>query len=337
MSVLSEVFRDNRFRPKDLPGFESKLFFEGEKQRPFLVKFFVLLSLSSIIAVYGVLNDSPATVIGAMIVAPLMTPIMATSAALVMGSLSRTIISLLLVAAGVAVVVGISWLVGVSYGVAISFDTNTQIVGRIYPRTTDLAIALASGAAGAFAFSRDDITDSLPGVAIAISLVPPLCVLGLSLSESQWQAAWGSALLFMTNFLAILLAGGGVLAFLGLGKAATQTLTGVARRRAFYSIGIGVLLVTIPLTVTSVRVARDSWVQSRTTQVMDDWLQGSRYSLRAVKVSEDGITVIIAGAGTPPSIEDLKGKISRIKSKVGSVELQIVPIDIKHVELSDTD
>ena len=101
ISVLSEIFRDNKFRPEDLSGFENKLFFEGERQRPFLVKFFVLVFLSTIIAVYGVLNDSPATVIGAMIVAPLMTPTMATSAALVMGSMPRTIMSLLLVAAGI--------------------------------------------------------------------------------------------------------------------------------------------------------------------------------------------------------------------------------------------
>ena len=335
MSVLSEIFRDNKFRPEDLPGFESKLFFEGEKQRPFLVKFFVLIFLSTIIAVYGVLNDSPATVIGAMIVAPLMTPILATSAALVMGSTSRSIRSLLLVGAGTTLVIGISWLVGISYGVVISFDENSQIVGRIYPRTTDLAIALASGAAGAFAFSRDDITDSLPGVAIAISLVPPLCVLGLSLSEGQWDAAWGSALLFMTNFLAILLAGGGVLAFLGLGRAAIKTLTGIDRRRAFYSIGIGVLLVTIPLTLTSVRVARDSWIMSRTTQIMDVWLKGTEYTLRDVKAGEDGITVVIAGKGTPPSIEDLKGEIPGRKSGTGPIEIQIVPIDIKHVEWSD--
>jgi len=65
VSALAEIFRDNKFRPEDLPGFESKLFFEGDKQRPFLVKFFVLIFLSTIIVVYGVLNDSPATVIGA--------------------------------------------------------------------------------------------------------------------------------------------------------------------------------------------------------------------------------------------------------------------------------
>ncbi len=333
MDALSAIFRDNKFRAEDLSGFENKLFFEGTRQRPFLVKYFVLVFLSSIIAVYGVLNDSPATVIGAMIVAPLMTPIMATAAALVMGSMKRSLTSLFLVVAGVALVVGISWLIGISYGVVISFDHNSQIIGRISPRTTDLAIALASGAAGAFAFSRDDISDSLPGVAIAISLVPPLCVAGISLSENHWSAAGGAMLLFMTNFLAILLAGGGVLAFLGLGRAATKTLTGSARRKAFYVIGLGVLLVTIPLTVTSVRVARDSWTQSRTVQVMDAWLRESQYTLHTVRVEESGVTVVIAGKGALPSTAELKEKFRGKKFAPGSVELQIVPIEIEQIEL----
>jgi hypothetical protein len=70
--------------PEDLPQFEAKLFFEGAKRRVNLERFAVLLFLSTVIATYGVLGDSTATVIGAMIIAPLMTPIMATAAGLVM-------------------------------------------------------------------------------------------------------------------------------------------------------------------------------------------------------------------------------------------------------------
>ncbi len=334
MSVLSDIFRDNKFRSEDLPGFENKLFYEGVRQRPFLVKFFVLIFLSTVIAAYGVLNDSTATVIGAMIVAPLMTPIMATAAALVMGAPQRSIKSLLLVGAGMALVIALSWLIGVSYSGVISFSQNTQIVGRISPRTTDLMIALASGAAGAFAYSRDDIADSLPGVAIAISLVPPLCIAGISLSQGEWTAAWGAMLLYMTNFLAILLTGGGVLAFLGLGSVATQTLTGFARRRAFYVIGLGVLLVTIPLAATSVRVARDSWTQLRTAQVVDAWLEGSQYELQKVSVGEQNTSVLIAGEGEPPPLDELEADLQAEAPGAGVVELLILPIEVEHLELS---
>ena len=78
-------------------------------------------------------------------------------------------------------------------------------------------------------------------------LVPPLCVVGIALSAGQGSAAWGAMLLFLTNFFSILLAGGGVLALLGLGAASTQNLQGHARRRAFIIIGLGLLLITIAL------------------------------------------------------------------------------------------
>ena len=97
MSAVNEILRDNRFAPEDLPNFEKKLFFKGPRLRPFLVRFTVLLFLSTVIAAFGVINDSTATVIGAMIIAPLMTPIMATAAAIVMGKMDWSLRALLLV------------------------------------------------------------------------------------------------------------------------------------------------------------------------------------------------------------------------------------------------
>lgn len=88
MNVFSDILHDNRFTEEDLPDFENKLFFKGSRLRPYLVRFTVLLFLSTVIATFGVINDSAATVIGAMIIAPLMTPIMATAAALVMGKVN---------------------------------------------------------------------------------------------------------------------------------------------------------------------------------------------------------------------------------------------------------
>jgi len=81
MNILRNIIDDNKFMPEDVPRFEEKLFFEGEKRRVNMERFAVLLVLSTIIATYGVIGDSVATVIGAMIIAPLMRPIMATAAA----------------------------------------------------------------------------------------------------------------------------------------------------------------------------------------------------------------------------------------------------------------
>lgn len=182
MRILRNIVDNNKFTPQDVPAFEAKLFFEGAKRRVNLERFTVLLFLSTVITTLGVIGDSVATVIGAMIIAPLMRPIMATAAGLVMGDMKRAGRSFVVVVAGVAGVIGLSWLLAeLNLANVISFDTNSQITGRISPRLIDLAAALAAGAAGAFAMSRDDVADSLPGVAIAISLVPPLCVVGIGL------------------------------------------------------------------------------------------------------------------------------------------------------------
>jgi uncharacterized hydrophobic protein (TIGR00271 family) len=169
MGILRNIIDDNKFTPEDLPAFEAKLFFEGAKRRVDLERFVVLLFLSTVIAIFGVIGDSVATVIGAMIIAPLMRPIMATAAALVMGDMKRAGSSFLVVLASVAGVIGTAWLLTeLSVFTVISIESNFQFSSRISPGLIDLYAALASGAAGAFAMSRKDVSDSLPGVAIAI-------------------------------------------------------------------------------------------------------------------------------------------------------------------------
>jgi len=148
MGSLRGIFRENEFRDEELPAFEKKLFFEGDRHRPYLVRFIVLLFLSTIIATNGIIMDSTATVIGAMIIAPLMTPIMATAAAFVMGRMDRAARSLLLVGIGIGLVVTVSFLLGSIQTSVISYTNDTQITGRISPRLLDLVVALASGAAG---------------------------------------------------------------------------------------------------------------------------------------------------------------------------------------------
>lgn len=335
MSVFNDILRDNRFTLEDLPGFEDKLFFKGSRLRPYLVRFFVLLFLSTVIAAFGVINDSTATVIGAMIIAPLMTPIMATAAAIVMGKMDWSMRSLLLVVLGVTMVIVVSWLIGVLVNTIsfISVTQNSQISSRISPRITDLCIALASGAAGAFAMSRDDIADSLPGVAISISLVPPLCVVGIALSAGDLTAAWGAMLLFLTNFFSILLAGGGVLALLGLGAASTQNLKGHARRRAFIIIGLGLLLITIALAGTSIRVTRETLTEVQAFETVNGWLAESGYELESIDAHGGVVRLSIFGEGDLPSLSDLESAIERRTRRPGAVDLVIVPVQRERLEV----
>lgn len=325
MNVLSNIFRDNRFRPEDVPKFEGKLFYEGERRRPYLERFFVLLILATIIATAGIIGDSTATVIGAMIVAPLMTPIMATAAALIMGNMSRAFNRLLLVAIGVLTVVFLSWLAGLLYPSIISFSQNGQIVARVSPRLIDLVAALASGAAGAFCLSRDDIADSLPGVAIAISLVPPLCVVGLSLSAGEIEAATGALLLFVTNFLAILLAGGAVLGILGLNSAAQIQVRGTARRKAFALVIVAVLLVAIPLLITGRQATRDAYTELQAQEATLEWASGSGLRVRQVRAMGDSVYIVAIGSGDPPPFEELVAAVEDSVGRPLAVDLELLP------------
>lgn len=324
MTTASRILRDNMFRPDDVPNFEKKLFFEGVRRRPYLERFGVLLFLATVIANVGIISDSTATVIGAMIVAPLMLPIMATAAALVMGQTGRAIQSGLLVAAGIASVIAVSWLMGLIYPEVVSFTANSQITARISPRLLDLIAALAAGAAGAFAMSRDDIADSLPGVAIAISLVPPLCVVGVSLAYGQWDAALGAMLLFVTNVLSILLAGGGVFAILGLPQAATLELRGHARRNAFSAIAIGMIIIAVPLSLSGQKVVREVRSQFLVRQTTEEWLAETEFEVRSVQVVGNTASLLISGPGEPPSFDDLVTRLEQVAGSPISVELEVV-------------
>ena len=191
----------------DIKRMRDQLFFEGPEHRRRLSRFWLLLPLSAVIASAGVVSDSTATVIGAMIVAPLMTPILGIVLAVVLADGANLRRCVLLVVAGAAAVVGISWLMGLFVPYPIEAAANSQVAARVTPRIVDLVAALATGAVGSVALARSDISDTLPGVAIAISLVPPLAVVGLTLESGAPREALAAFLLFATNVAAILASG----------------------------------------------------------------------------------------------------------------------------------
>jgi uncharacterized hydrophobic protein (TIGR00271 family) len=175
--------------------------------------FYVLLGLASAIATFGLLTNSAATIIGAMIIAPLMNPIISIAYALVVLSprlLERGLFTLL---TGMILVIFIGYLIPEVLGLKV---VGSEILGRIQPNSLDLGVAVAAGMAAAFAVTRRSIANALPGVAIAVALVPPLSVVGIGLSLGslgteidasrgiQNSIAAGSFLLFATNLAGII-------------------------------------------------------------------------------------------------------------------------------------
>ena len=166
--------------------------------------FLALMVLSTVIAGIGLIQNSAAVVIGAMLVAPLMTPLLGLGMALVQGNpvLARLALRSLGYGIGVALLVGV--LLGFGTG---GFEEPTrEMLGRGGPGLLDIFVAFAGGLAAAYASSRPSLIAALPGVAIAAALVPPIATAGLSLSLGQFQLAIGALLLFGINMVTIILA-----------------------------------------------------------------------------------------------------------------------------------
>lgn len=168
--------------------------------------FIALISLSTLIAAVGLVQNSAAVVIGAMLVAPLMTPLVATGLALVQGNERLLRTGLISVFYGFAVALLIGVFVGGGVRLCDSnFAMGSELMGRGSPNILDLIVALASGVAAAYAMGRPNLLSALPGVAIAAALVPPIATSGVAFSMGYYGTAVGSLLLFLTNIVAIVL------------------------------------------------------------------------------------------------------------------------------------
>ncbi|KPQ37226.1 MAG: putative membrane protein [Phormidesmis priestleyi Ana] len=187
--------------PMPLKGLNRSLWRNAEPT----LNYHIMLFLSGVISTLGLLSGSTAAIIGAMIVAPLMGPITAMAFAITMGNRRLLKRSLLSVVSGILLTVGTAYLISRLVGLS---SLSSEVLLRTQPTLIDLAIGLAAGAAGAFAKTRKDIADALPGVAIAVALVPPLSVMGIGLAFASREVLVGSTLLFITNLAGIVLAGG---------------------------------------------------------------------------------------------------------------------------------
>ena len=140
----------------DIQRMRDQLFFEGPERSRRLSRYWLLLPLSAVIASAGVVSDSTATVIGAMIVAPLMTPILGIVLAVVLSDGANLRRCLLMVMAGAASVVGVGWVAGLFVPYPVVAATNSQVAARVTLQLVDLVAALATGAVGSVALVRSD-------------------------------------------------------------------------------------------------------------------------------------------------------------------------------------
>ncbi|MEM7311535.1 MAG: DUF389 domain-containing protein [Planctomycetota bacterium] len=165
--------------------------------------FIALICLSTCIAAMGLTQNQAPVVIGAMLVAPLMTPLVGAGLALVQGNgaLIKSALRSVLFGFCLAALIG----VGIGFLTLRNGTLPAEILARTKPGLVDLAVAFVGGVAAAYAMSRPNLSSALPGVAIAAALVPPIASAGITLSRREFQLSKGACLLFLTNIVAIIL------------------------------------------------------------------------------------------------------------------------------------
>jgi uncharacterized hydrophobic protein (TIGR00271 family) len=195
----------DEIRPMASPGFD----------------FFFLVVLSCSIATLGLITNSPAVIIGAMLVAPLMSPIIGIGLASIIGDtrLLENAVGALLRGAALAVLLSTLVTLSNQYLPFLSLQTlPDEVLARTHPSPIDLGIALAGGLAAAYALTQPQLSAALPGVAIATALMPPLCTVGIGLALGRMDVAGGALLLFITNAVTIAFAAVLVFFLLGFGR-----------------------------------------------------------------------------------------------------------------------
>ncbi len=295
--------------------------------------FCILLILATAIATFGLISNSAATIIGAMIIAPLMVPIISLAYALVTLNIRLISYSVIRLIFGIFLTVGIAFITTEIIGYRIS---GSEILARTEPTLLDLGVAIAAGTAGAFAKVRRSVSDAIPGVAISVALVPPLCVVGIGLAVGDFKLSTGSFVLFLTNLVGIILTAAIVFLFESYGswKKAIASL--------FVLVG-SLFVIILPLNFSFKEMIIENQIRhalaERHRQHKDK--EDSIISSVEVELKEEKILVIADVIISPSRLneinpqENLKSTqkfLRKITGKPVEVKLRVFPIEILDFE-----
>ncbi|NOY99722.1 MAG: TIGR00341 family protein [Chloroflexi bacterium] len=255
--------------------------------------YFLMVVLSSMIATLGLLTNSAAVIIGAMLVAPLMSPIIALGLASLTGDekLLRDSGSALIRGALIAVVIAtlLTWINRFLPFVTLQ-ELPVEVLSRTRPSPIDLLIALAGGLAAAFALAQPSLSAALPGVAIATALMPPLGTIGVGVAMGRWDVAGGALLLFITN--AVTIAFAATLIFFVLGFSPVRR--GENRLpRSLVASALFTLMLLIPLTGLSAYFFQQANETRQINTVVTEEVSKYDAELTELQVNSDGDTLLM--------------------------------------------
>ncbi len=269
-------------------------------------RFSMMLTLSAVVAVMGLELNSAAVVIGAMLLAPLMQPVLATGACLSMALFVKAL------GAFTKVVLATAWVILLAYLIARFLperEFTTEILSRTKPDIRDLVVALAAGTGGAYATVREDASASLPGVAVAVALVPPLAAIGITMEAGDSDRALGALLLYTTNLAAIILVS--IAVFVITGFVPPRRLVSTLPRLAIASVIAAalVLLVAVPLYRASQSAIQANNELADAEAIVDDWL-GEVDLQKTVRLDDGLLSVELRGFEAPINQGELEAALA---------------------------
>ena len=296
--------------------------------------FYFLLASSTVIATFGLLANSAAVIIGAMIIAPLMSPILSMSYGVVAGKGALTMRSLLTVVTGTLLTIGIAFIFTEAIGWKLA---GSEIIARMRPSLLDLGVAVAAGAAAAFAYTRPGVSSALAGIAIAVALVPPLCTVGIVMSlgheasaevglAQDHLSARGPFLLYLTNIIGIVFAGSLVF-FLRYYRRRLSAVAALAMIIASLIIVVPPLGIGMDNLLIRNQVHRSLTVESRALLPAE---HDFRFTNLSVRIRQGSVFVrgdIVAAPGlfTRKLINALREKLSAMVTMPVILEFGIIP------------
>ncbi|MGF1504153.1 MAG: TIGR00341 family protein [Anaerolineae bacterium] len=233
------------------------------------VNYFVLIFLSAMIATLGLLLNSAAVIIGAMLVAPLMSPIVAAGIGITRGDIKTFRKGLTATLQGLLASVFFAILLTLISPLA---SATPEVLARTQPTLLDMLVALISGAAGAYAIGRREVGEALPGVAIAAALMPPICTIGIGIALGRIELALGALLLFTTNLFSIIVAAAFIFLLLGVRPPERENRQRQLQQGLRFSLII-LLIISIPLGLILNNQVRQDSIRSASETIITETIQ----------------------------------------------------------------
>ena len=309
----------NRINPQLTNVEQNELLWNAQKSSDTNLDYTVMIILSAGLATLGLLTNSVAVIIGAMLVAPLMSPISGFSTGMATGLLELTRRASLTLLQGVI----LSLLISIGMGFFLPIDTPTsEMLSRGSPGVLDAAVALVSGLVAAYASARKGIPAALAGVAIAAALMPPLCTIGLGVALQRVDLAIGSTLLFLANITFIIASQ--YITFLWLGMRPDKSREGVTANLTRVWWGV---LATLTALVFIIFVQLGSQaideVEIRNQLEQDIFVNGEVVEYKVISSVPLDIQLIVQSETliTPQQVEDAQTLINEVYDQQVNVQV----------------